>query len=261
MALPEHKPTALTDVQFPPSARPFKNVLLKALDAEVIARIHLRPVTFELGHEIEFPGSVIDHLYFIEEGMASMTTTFLDGSQAEVGIFGYKSVIGVSALMGSKRSLNRIYTQIAGRGYASSVEVARKEFDLGGQFQRLTLAYVQSQLVQVIQLAGCNATHSFEQRLARWLLICADRAQCNTFKMSHEFLSSMLGSTRSTMSLAAAQFKHEGLIEYTRGQIHILNEKGLEKRACECYRVVEHYLDSFPDFDGGIPGQGEPPPR
>jgi CRP-like cAMP-binding protein len=209
-------------------------------------------VTFELEHEIEFPGSLIEYLYFIEEGMASMTTTFKNGSQVEVGMFGFKSVIGVSALMGSKRSLNRVYTQIAGHGYASPVERARAEFALGGQFQRLALGYVQAQLVQVIQLAGCNATHSFEQRLARWLLICADRGQCDTFRMSQEFLSSMLGSTRSTMSITAAQLKHEGLIEYTRGVIRILDSKGLEKKACECYRVVEEYLDSYLQFDSGI---------
>jgi len=230
----------------------FRNALLDALDAAIVARLHLRPVELELEHEIEFPGSVIDHLYFIEEGMASMTTTFRDGSQVEVGMFGYKSVMGVSALMGTKRSLNRVYTQIAGHGYASPVEAARTEFALGGAFQRLALGYVQAQLVQVIQLAGCNATHNYEQRLARWLLICADRARCDTFKMSHEFLSGMLGSTRSTMSIAAAQLKQERLIEYTRGTIHILDAKGLEKKACECYKVVEDYLDSYLQFDSGI---------
>ena len=249
MEFPAPEPAIFPVARSP--AGPFRNALLKTLDSDAVARLHLRPVSFELEHELECPGSIIDHLYFIEEGMASMTTTFRNGSQVEVGIFGYKSVIGVSALMGSKRSLNRVYTQIAGRGYASPVEAAGREFALGGAFQRLALGYVQAQLVQVIQLAGCNATHSFEQRLARWLLICADRAQCNKFRMSHEFLSGMLGSTRSTMSLAAAQFKHEGLIEYTRGLIHILDAKGLEKRACECYSVVEEYLDNYTQFDSG----------
>jgi CRP-like cAMP-binding protein len=251
MTLPERVP-GVAQERFLPHPGRFRNMLLNALDAEVIARLQLRPVTLEMEHEIEYPGSVIDHLYFIEAGMASMTTTFKDGSQVEVGMFGSKSVIGVSALMGTKRSLNRVYTQIAGHGYASRVEAARKEFALGGVFQRLALGYVQAQLVQVIQLAGCNATHTFEQRLARWLLICADRAQCDTFKMSHEFLSEMLGSTRSTMSITAAQLRHQNLIEYTRGTIRILDAKGLEKKSCECYRVVEDYLDSYIQFDSGI---------
>jgi len=250
---PERSSAGTSSETHPLRAGRFKNALLNTLDAEVIARLHLRPVIFELEHEIEFPGSVIDSLYFIEEGMASMTTTFKDGSQVEVGMFGYQSVVGVSALMGTKRSLNRVYTQIAGCGYASPVEAARTEFALGGVFQKLALAYVQAQLVQVIQLAGCNATHNFEQRLARWLLICADRAQCDTFRMSHEFLSEMLGSTRSTMSIAAASLRQQHLIEYTRGVIRILDVKGLEKRSCECYGVVEDYLDNYLEFDRGIP--------
>jgi CRP-like cAMP-binding protein len=230
----------------------FKNTLLKALDAGAIARLRLRPVVFELEHEIEYPGNAIDHLFFLEEGMASMTTTFENGSQVEVGMFGYESVIGVSALMGTKRSLNRVYTQISGCGYSSPVEAARKEFGLGGLFQSLALRYVQAQLVQAIQSAGCNATHNFEERLARWLLICADRAHCTTFKMSHEFLANMLGGTRSTVSITAAQLKRERLIEYSRGAIHILDTKGLEARACECYSVIKHHLDSYTEFDSGM---------
>jgi CRP-like cAMP-binding protein len=237
-----------------PHTGQFANALLNALDCEVVGRLQLRPVKFELKHELEYPENLIEYLYFIESGMASMTTTFKDGSQVEVGMFGYNSVVGVSALMGTKRSLNRVYTQIAGHGYASPVEAARREFALGGTFQRFALGYVQAQLVQVIQLAGCNATHTFEQRLARWLLICADRARCDTFRMSHEFLSGMLGSTRSTMTIAASQLRHDHLIEYTRGVIRILDAKGLEAKACECYGVVESYLDNYMQFDSGIPG-------
>jgi CRP-like cAMP-binding protein len=230
----------------------FTNTLLKALPPDAIARLHLRPVTFELEHEIEFPGKPIDHIYFVEAGMASMTTTFRDGSQVEVGMFGYESIIGVSALMGTKRALNRVYTQIEGHGYASPLAAARAEFSRGGQFQMLALRYVQAQLVQAVQSVGCNATHSFEQRLARWLLICADRAHSDTFKMSQEFLSEMLGSTRSTVSITAGQLKHERLIDYTRGVIRILDAAGLERRACECYNVIRDHLDNYTEFDTGI---------
>src|ERR1035441_7476639 len=106
----------------------FKNTLLKALDGDIIARLRLQQVKFELKHEIEKPGNPIDRLYFLEEGMASMTTTFKDGSQVEVGMFGFESVIGVSALMGTKKSLNRVYTQIAGHGHSCHVEDAKREF-------------------------------------------------------------------------------------------------------------------------------------
>jgi CRP-like cAMP-binding protein len=230
----------------------FKNTLLKSLDSNVIGRLDLKPVDFELRHEFEFPGTPIDHHYFVEEGVASMTTTFKDGSQVEVGMFGYESVIGVSALMGTKKSLNRIYTQIAGNGYACSIENARKEYSRCEDFQSLLLRYVQAQLVQAIQSAGCNAKHNFEQRLARWLLICADRAHSNKFKMSHEFLADMLGGTRPTLSTAAGSLKEKGLIEYRRGQIHILDVPKLTKAACECYRIIRNHLDNYAEFDSPI---------
>jgi CRP-like cAMP-binding protein len=227
----------------------FKNTLLASLDADVVGRLNLHPVNFELKHEIEFPGKAIEHLYFVEEGMAALTTTFLDGSQVEVGMFGYESVIGVSALMGTKRSLNRVYTQIGGHGYACAVEIARREFDRGGEFQHLTLRYVQTQLVQAIQSAGCHAKHNVEQRLARWLLICADRVHSRRFQMSHEFLADMLGDTRPTLSTAAGLLKQKGLIKYTRGAIHIIDVAALEKVSCECYLIIKNHLDSYAEFD------------
>ena len=227
----------------------FKNTLLKALDQDIIGRLRLQPIKFELKHEIEKPDDPIEHLYFLEEGMASMTTTFKDGSQVEVGMFGYESAIGVSALMGTKVSLNRIYTQIAGHGYSCQVEDARREFRLGGHFQFLALRYVQAQLVQAMQSAGCNAKHNFEQRLARWLLICADRAHTDTFKISHEFLADMLGGRRPTISTTAGILKRKGLIDYSRGEIRILDIPGLMKVSCECYLIIKDHLDNYSKFD------------
>jgi CRP-like cAMP-binding protein len=227
----------------------FKNTLLKHLDKDVIERLALKPVTFEVMHEIEFPGCPIEHLFFVEEGMASMTATFNDGSQVEVGMFGYASVIGVPALMGTRLSLNRIYTQIEGRGFSCRIEAARTEFQRGEAFQALMLRYVQAQLVQAAQSAACNAKHNMEQRLARWLLLCSDRAHTETLKLSQEFLADMLGSTRPTVSIAAGTLKEEGLIDYNRGVIRILDAKSLEERACECYQTTKNYLDNYADFD------------
>lgn len=228
---------------------PFQNTVLRNLGTESRSRLGLQPVRFELMHEIEFPGKPIEHLYFVEEGMASMTTTFGDGSQVEVGMFGYESVIGISALMGTKRSLNRVYTQITGHGYACGVESARKEFDRGEDFQHLALRYVQTQLLQAIQSAGCHAKHSVEQRLARWLLICADRAHNRRFKMSHEFLSDMVGGTRPTLTAAAGALKQRCLIKYTRGEIEIIDAVGLERASCECYLIIKNHLDNYAEFD------------
>lgn len=227
----------------------FKNTLLNALDAQVIARLRLAPVTFQLNHEMEYPHRPIKHLYFLETGMASMTSTFADGSQVEVCTFGFESVIGVSALMGAKKSLNRVYTQIAGHGYSCTVESALKEFSLGGTFQYLTLRYVQAQLDQATQSVGCNAKHTSEPRLARWLLICSDRANSNIFRMSHELLAGMLGGTRATATIAAGNLKRKGLISYSRGTIRILNSAGLEKQACECYTVIKYHLKNYVEFE------------
>ena len=249
---PNDERTTLFSQLISPRISPFKNTLLKSLGTDVVDRLFLRPVVFELDHEIEYPGQPIGHLFFVEEGMASMTTTFQDGSQVEVGMFGYESVIGVSALMGTKRSLNRVYTQIAGSGYSCTLEAGRREFRLGGHFQALALRYVQAQLVQAMQSAGCNAKHEVDQRLARWLLICADRAHTNTFKMSHEHLADMLGSTRPTVSLAAGLLKDRGLIEYKRGTIHILDPERLERASCECYHVIKDHLDNYSEFDNGM---------
>lgn len=230
----------------------FKNSLLRNLGVDDIQRLSLHPVTFELLHEIEFPGSPIENLFFVEDGMASMTTTFGDGSQVEVGMFGYESVIGVSALMGTKRSLNRVYTQIAGHGYSCPVQAAREEFRRGGAFHHLALRYVQAQLLQATQSAGCNAKHNVEQRLARWLLLCSDRAHSDSYDLSQDFLADMLGSTRPTLSLAAGILKEERIIEYSRGVIRILDPARLEKRACECYHIIKDHLDNYTEFDSGI---------
>lgn len=226
-------------------ARTYKNTLLRNLSAESIERLRLHPVTFELLHEIEFPGDPIKHLLFVEEGMAAMATTFDDGSQVGVGMYGYESVIGVSALLGTKRSYRRIYTQIAGSGYSSPVEAAIQEFQRGGDFQTLALRYVDVQLVQAAQSAACNAKHSVEQRLARWLLHCVNRVHSDTYALSHDSLADMLGSSRPTITLAAGLFKERKLIEYSRGVMRIIDIEGLEKRACECSRILKDYCDDY----------------
>ena len=166
-------------------------------------------------------------------------------------MFGYESIVGVSALMGTKQSLNRVYTQIAGSGYSCTLTNAKEEFKLGKAFHDLALRYVQAQLVQVMQSAACNRKHEVEQRLARWLLICGDRANSASFRMSQDLLAEMLGSARPTVNLAAGIFRNENLIAYSRGRIKILNVIGLEAKACECYQVIRQHLDNYAEFDSG----------
>jgi CRP-like cAMP-binding protein len=223
----------------------FANKILDALGPEIIERLQLKSVELPLGHEIENPGQTIDHLFFIEEGIGSMTNTFGDGFQVEVGLFGYESVMGASALVGTRRSLNKVYMQMAGHGFSCRTECALAEFSLSGHFHNLVLRYQQALLVQACQSAGCNAHHPVVRRLARWLLLCADRSRSQILTLTHEYLADMLGSNRSTVSVAAEGLQKAGLIKYSRGRVVILDLPGLEDLTCECYRAVKNHLDNY----------------
>ena len=232
----------------------YKNSLLRHMSADIIDRLKLKKVELASRKDIERPGRPIEQLIFLEEGIASMTTTFANGQQVETSMFGYESLIGFSALMGVKRSLNGIFMQLKGYGYATEPDLALAEFDRGGTFQKLALRYVQAQLTISTQNAACNSTHTYEQRLARWLLICSDRGNLDHIEMAQEFVSEMLGSTRSTVSIAAANLKAKGLIDYHRGSIVLTNKEGLKREACECYRVVHNYLKDLDQFDTDFVG-------
>lgn len=231
---------------------PFRNTLLKHLEPATILRLKLHPVELKLRQDLEEPGMAIHHIFFVEEGIGSMTTIFKDGFEVEVGMFGYESAVGISALMGTKQSLNRVFMQLAGHGFSSTLGAAKEEFALHGDFHDLALRYVQAQLTQATQSAACNVHHSHEQRLARWILICSDRARRDELKLSQEFLADMLGSARPTVTITAQKLKAMGLVTYSRGVIQILNRAGLEKQACECYQVVKSHLDNFVEFDTGF---------
>jgi CRP-like cAMP-binding protein len=227
------------------NASPFKNTVLKHLPADCIERLQLSPLQLQNGHVIETPGSEIRKLYFIEEGLGSMTTMFKDGSQVEVSLFGNEAVIGASALIGTKRSLNNIYMQAPGYGFLCNIKTAAQEFRACERFRDIVLRYVQAQLVQTAQTAGCNAKHDAAQRMARWLLLCADRLYSNEIGLTHEYLGHMIGVRRSTVSTTAEELQRRGYIDYRRGKIKIVNRSALERTACECYRVVKEYLENY----------------
>jgi Crp-like helix-turn-helix domain len=227
------------------TAAPFKNRILRSLDPETITRLELKPITLQSGREIENPGETIEHLIFIEDGIGSMTNTFKDGFQVEVGMFGVESVMGASALIGTRLSLNKVYMQMSGYGLSCRMPLATLEFQRFGRFHDLVLRSVQAIFVQACQSAGCNAHHNLAQRLSRWLLLCSDRSESLTLSLTHEYLADMLGSNRSTVSVAAEHLQNEGLIRYSRGKVVILDRPGLEQRACECYRAVRDHLANY----------------
>ncbi len=227
----------------------FKNLLLQRLPPHIIERLDLQRADLPVNREIEFPGSRIAHLFFIEEGVASMTATFEDGFQVEIALAGSESVLGTSSMMGTRRSLNRVYMQIGGFGYSSAMDAATREFKRGEQFHDLTLRYLQAQFIQSAQTAACNARHSVEQRMARWLLLCSDRIGDRLLPLSHEYMATMLGVTRSSVTVVAGHLQDRNLIHYTRGKIKLIDLAGLEALSCECYHVVRDHLHSLADND------------
>ena len=227
------------------NSKSFKNKILRFLDPDVIERLQLKPIRLPSGLEIENPGEPIRYLTFIEDGIGSMTTTFTDGFQVEVGMFGVESVMGASALIGTRRSLNKVYMQMSGYGFSCPMIAAMSEFSRFERFHDLVLRCIQAQLVQTCQSAGCNSHHEIPQRLARWLLLCADRSEASTLHLTQEYLADMLGTARPSVSAAAEALQREGLIQYSRGKIVISDRAGLENRACECYRAVRNHLDNF----------------
>jgi CRP-like cAMP-binding protein len=118
-------------------------------------------------------------------------------------------------------------------------DVLKKEFKKGGQLQDLLLRYTQAFITQIAQTAACNRAHKIEQRLARWLLMCQDRAHSNNMELTHEFIATMLGARRAGVTEAAGQLQHAGVINYRRGHVTIIDRARLETMSCECYPVVK----------------------
>ncbi len=232
--------------------REFRNKILQSLDENTLARLHLEPVELPVRHPLEIPGRPVRNIFFLESGIASVTTLFKDGFEVEAGMYGHDSLSGISAFMGTRESLNASYMQIAGHGFTCDVEHAAAEFQRAGHFHSLALRAVQAQFVQSMQSAGCNAHHEIGPRFARWLLLCADRTESATFALSHEFLATMLGARRTTVTVAAGKLKRAGLIRYTRNNVQILDRPGLEEIACECYSVLREHLRNLSEYDSGL---------
>lgn len=228
----------------------FQNIILQHLEEEAIQRLGLRLIELKSGQELEQPGGRIEQLVFIEEGIGSMTTTFRDGSQVESGMFGCESAIGAAALMGLRNSRNHIAVQVPGQAWVSPTEAAEREFRRMNCFHDLVLRYMQTQILQATQSSGCNARHNVQQRLSRWLLLCQDRANADTLHLTQEFLAEMLGVERPAVTLVAGKLQEQGMIEYSRGRVRILDHAALERVACECYQVARKELDAFRQYAG-----------
>jgi CRP-like cAMP-binding protein len=166
-----------------------------------------------------------------------------NGSTAEIGVAGNEGLVGVALFMGGETTPNRAVVQSAGGAVKIGAKELQREFALGGRFQQLLLRYTQALLTQISQTAVCNRLHSIEQQLCRWLLLSHDRLQSDTLVMTHDLIANMLGVRREGVTHAAQRLQESGLIRYIRGTITILDRKGLEAAACECYQVVKNEYD------------------
>lgn len=135
------------------------------------------------------------------------------------------------------------FIQVEASGYRIKAQRLKEEFERPGELRRHLQKYVMANLVQSAQNAACNRLHTIGERLARWLLTCHDRIRSDRMPLTHEFLAQMLGAPRTTVTLAAGILHEAGLIDYSRGHVTIKNRSGLEKAACECYRVVRNEFD------------------
>jgi len=221
----------------PPTKR-YKNRVLAALPKAEIDRLkpHLSPVTLKVRTPL-LDGHA-DHAYFMEEGLASVVLTLAGGATVEVGIIGIDGVVGLPIILGAGTVPGETFIQVAGSGYRIDATVLKAEFERDGQLRSHLQKYVQAYLIQSAQNAACNRLHTINERLARWILTCHDRVQTDRMPLTHEFLGQMLGSPRTTVTLAAGTLHEAGLIDYSRGHVTIKNRRELEGVTCECYGTV-----------------------
>jgi CRP-like cAMP-binding protein len=224
---------------------PIGNRLLSALPIPEYQRLspYLQPVTFPLGKVLYEPGGQLDYVYFPTTSVVSLVYTMKDGATAEMGLIGDEGVIGIAMCLGGNTAPNRAVVQIGGGAVRLRGPILLQEFARGGSLQRGLLLYTQALLTQISQTAVCNRLHPLENRLCRWLLMCLDRVRGHELPMTQEFISCMLGGRRESVTVAAGHLQDSKLLHYSRGHITILDRKGLEANACECYRTVKSEID------------------
>lgn len=203
----------------------------------------LVPVELPLGLSLSLPHEEIEYLYFPTSGLISTDALTESGDSIEVSLIGREGFAGVFGLLGHSQMAHSVIMQGAGFGYRIRMSLFREEFLKGGPLLQLVHSFLYMQMTQMTQSVLCNRLHAVEARLARWLLASADRMESEELQLTQEFLAQMLGSRRSTVTVAAGSLQRAGFIDYTRGRIHLVNRAGLESAACECYRIVRATYD------------------
>ena len=223
------------------------NRLLGAMTAASLARIdaHLESIELKLGVVVCEAGGLLKHAYFPQGAVLSLLTVLENGSAIETANIGREGAFGLFAAMYSRVSFNRCLVQLEGAVLRCPIGVLQAEFKRSEHVRDLFVSYSETLLSQVQQTVACNAMHTTEERMCRWLLMMHDRAEGEALPYTHEFLSHMLGANRKSVTLAALSMQSAGLINYRRGRIQVLDRPGLERTACECYAVVKARFDAF----------------
>jgi len=219
---------------------PVQNTILRNLPPKE------REVVFSKMKYLEFPthrvlnemAEPIENGYFINSGLASILNVMSDGKSVEVGLTGQEGFVGLPLLVGFSTSPTLAVTQIAGSAFRVSAKDLKNILRGCPELARLLHRYSLEFALQVTQVAACNRLHNITERLGRWLLTCHDRVVSDRMPLTQEFLAAMLGTPRTTVTLAAGSLHQAGIIDYTRGQVTIKDRQGLEDAACECYRTV-----------------------
>lgn len=231
--LPEDPQTSLPE--------PKHNQILGALPAADYERLlpHLELVPMPLGWTLSESGDHVDYLHFPVTGIISLIYDLEDGSSSEIALVGNEGMVGISIYMGGESMPSSTVVQSTGQAYRLSRKIMKKEFATGGKLQHLSLLYTQALLAQTSQTAVCNQHHSLDQQLCRWLLMSLDRLHKNNLVITQELIASLLGVRRESITQAAGKLQKDGLIDYARGRITVIDRPKLEDRACECYANVK----------------------
>ncbi len=225
-----------------------ENLLLAGLSAEARQLITplLTPMPLPVRTVLYKAEETPEFAYFITSGIASVVTTMADGRTAEVGLIGREGLSGALHLLGTSPVSTHCFMQLQGSGLQLRMTELRRVFRFSEEVRERILEFIQEQALGTSQLAGCQRLHDAQERLARWLLMANDRTQSDVLDFTQEFLAMMLGAQRTTVTAVAGELQRLGLIEYRRGRVKILNRKGLEEKACDCYSVTHNlYLNLY----------------
>jgi CRP-like cAMP-binding protein len=229
-----------------PAPRSDENKILAALRRSDTPGLlpTLEPVTLAQGTVIYEPDTEIDYVYFPETAIFSMLSMMKDGSTVEVGPVGDEGMVGLRVFLGANSSADQVIVHVAGSALRLKVGMLKGVLVPGeNKLPSLLTRYTQMLLAMSSQSAACYKLHHLEQQLARWLLMMSDYVREEDLQLTHELIALTLGVRRSGVTEASITFKNEGIIDYNRGHIQILDRGRLEAKACECYRVIKEEFD------------------